>query len=73
MFAARRRTSRFTREILHLRQKLNEIYVNHTKQDIQKIKSDTERDFYMGAEEAKVYGLIDEVVLHRKEPLKVAK
>jgi ATP-dependent Clp protease protease subunit len=62
------------REILHLRQKLNEIYVRHTKQDIAKVKSDTERDFYMGAEEAKVYGLIDEVVLHRKDgALKPAK
>jgi len=55
------------REILHLRHKLNEIYVKHTKQDIGKIKSDTERDFYMGAEEAKTYGLIDEVVAHRKD------
>jgi len=55
------------KEILHLRHKLNEIYVKHTKQDIQKIKSDTERDFYMGADEAKSYGLIDEVVAHRKD------
>jgi ATP-dependent Clp protease, protease subunit len=55
------------KEILHLRHKLNEIYVKHTRQDIQKIKSDTERDFYMGAEEAKAYGLIDEVVIPRKE------
>ncbi len=54
------------KEILHLRHKLNEIYVRHTKQDINKIKNDTERDYYMGAEEAKAYGLIDEVVAHRK-------
>jgi len=61
------------REILHLRHKLNEIYVKHTKQDVAKIKSDTERDFYMGAEEAKVYGLIDEVVAQRKDAIRAAK
>jgi ATP-dependent Clp protease protease subunit len=55
------------KEILHLRHRLNEIYVKHTKQDVNKIKSDTERDFYMGAEEGRAYGLIDEVVLHRKD------
>jgi ATP-dependent Clp protease protease subunit len=56
------------KEILHLRQRLNEIYVKHTKQDINKIKNDTERDFYMGSDEARAYGLIDEVVAHRKDP-----
>lgn len=61
------------KEILHLRQKLNEIYVKHTKQSMEKIKADTERDFYMGAEEAKAYGLIDEVVAHRKDPGNPAK
>lgn len=60
------------KEILHLRHKLNEIYVKHTKQDINKIKSDTERDFYMGSDEARTYGLIDEVVSHRKDPTKSA-
>ncbi len=56
------------REILHLRHKLNEIYVKHTGQAIDKIKADTERDFYLGAEDAKAYGLIDEVVNQRKDP-----
>jgi ATP-dependent Clp protease protease subunit len=56
------------REILHLRHKLNEIYVKHTGQPIEKIKTDTERDFYLGAEDAKAYGLIDEVVNLRKDP-----
>ena len=56
------------REILHLRHKLNEIYVKHTGQAIDKIKADTERDFYLGAEDAKAYGLIDEVVNLRKDP-----
>jgi ATP-dependent Clp protease protease subunit len=55
------------KEILHLRAKLNEIYVKHTKQPVEKIRHDTERDFYMGPEEGKAYGIIDEVVSHRKE------
>ncbi len=50
------------REILDLRQKLNAIYALHTGQDAAKIKKDSERDFYLGAEEAKAYGLIDEVL-----------
>ncbi len=62
------------REILHLRKVLNDIYVRHTKQDVTKIKSDTERDFYLSPDEAKTYGLIDEVIQQRKEPIiKVAK
>jgi ATP-dependent Clp protease, protease subunit len=56
------------REILHLRHRLNEIYVKHTGQPIEKIKADTERDFYLGADDAKAYGLIDEVVNLRKDP-----
>ena len=62
------------REILHLRKVLNDIYVRHTKQDVTKIKSDTERDFYLSPDEAKSYGLIDEVIQQRKEAIiKVAK
>ncbi len=56
------------REILHLRHRLNEIYVKHTGQPLDKIKADTERDFYLGADDAKAYGLIDEVVNQRKDP-----
>ncbi len=55
------------REILHLRARLNEIYNRHTGQPIEKIKTDTERDFYLSADDAKTYGLIDEVVTGRKE------
>ncbi|MFO0601636.1 MAG: ATP-dependent Clp endopeptidase proteolytic subunit ClpP [Polyangiales bacterium] len=55
------------REILHLRARLNEIYNRHTGQPIDKIKADTERDFYLSADDAKAYGLIDEVVNGRKE------
>lgn len=50
------------REILKLRQRLNEIYVTHTGQDIDKISESVERDNFMSAQEAKDFGLIDEVV-----------
>lgn len=56
------------REILHLRARLNEIYNRHTGQPVDKIKLDTERDFYLSAEDAKAYGLIDDVVGQRKDP-----
>jgi ATP-dependent Clp protease protease subunit len=50
------------REILKIREILNEIFVHHTGQTLQRIQADTERDFYMSAEEAKNYGIIDEVL-----------
>jgi len=53
------------REILKLRQRLNEIYVKHTGQQIDKISTAVERDNFMSAEEAKTFGLIDEVVTKR--------
>ena len=53
------------REILRLREILNQILAKHTKQSIKKIQSDTERDYFMSGEEAKEYGLIDEVVAYR--------
>jgi len=52
-----------TKEILTLRQKLNEILVKHTGQSIKKIETDTDRNFFMSAEEAKDYGIIDEVLI----------
>jgi ATP-dependent Clp protease, protease subunit len=55
------------KEILYLRQKLTDIYVNHTGQESEKIRRDTERDFYLSADDSKAYGLIDEVVTGRKE------
>ncbi|MDE2030084.1 MAG: ATP-dependent Clp endopeptidase proteolytic subunit ClpP [Alphaproteobacteria bacterium] len=55
------------REILKLRQRLNEIYVLHCKQPIDKISTAVERDNFMSAEEAKAFGLIDEVVTKRPE------
>ena len=56
------------REILALRQRLNEIYVQHTGQPIEKIETALERDHFMTAEEAKAFGIVDEVVTHRPAP-----
>ncbi|HEX5035262.1 MAG TPA: ATP-dependent Clp endopeptidase proteolytic subunit ClpP [bacterium] len=53
------------REILRLREILNNILAKHTKQSLKKIQQDTERDYFMSGEEAKEYGLIDQVVLYR--------
>ncbi len=53
------------REILKLRQRLNEIYVKHTGQPIAAIEAKLERDSYMSAVEARDFGLIDQVVEHR--------
>jgi len=50
------------KEILKIRETLNDILVNATGQDIEKIQLDTERDYFMSAEEAREYGLIDEVI-----------
>ena len=55
------------REILKLRQRLNEIYVHHTGQALEKIAGAVDRDNFMSAEEAKAFGLIDEVVSKRPE------
>ena len=49
--------------ILKTKQKLNELYVELTGQPMEKIERDTDRDFFMSAEEAKEYGLIDEVIM----------
>jgi len=56
------------REILKLRQRLNEIYVKHTGQPIEAIERKLERDSYMSAEEARDFGLIDHVVEERPVP-----
>lgn len=54
------------REILKLRNELNELLAHHTGQKVEKISEDTERDKFMGPEEAKEYGLIDEIFARRK-------
>jgi ATP-dependent Clp protease protease subunit len=54
------------KEILRIKGKLNEILARHTRQPLERIERDTERDYFMGAGEAKEYGLIDEVIVHKK-------
>jgi ATP-dependent Clp protease protease subunit len=49
-------------EILRLRDRLEEILAKHTKQPLEKIKKDSDRDYFMSAEEAKAYGIVDEVI-----------
>jgi ATP-dependent Clp protease protease subunit len=57
------------KEVLRLKQKLNEILAKHCGQNIEKVIKDSDRDFFMGAEEAKAYGLIDEMMSqNRKAP-----
>ena len=50
------------REILRIRSHLNEILVKHTKQSLEKIERDVERDYWMGPEQAKDYGIVDEII-----------
>ena len=50
------------REILYHRRSLNEIMAKHTGQPVERIATDTERDYFMGAEEAKAYGIVDEIL-----------
>jgi len=55
------------KEILRLKRMLNEYLAKHTGQPLEKIEADTERDYFMSAEEAKEYGLIDKVIYKRGE------
>jgi len=55
------------REILLVRERLNTILSNHTGQALDKIQADTDRDNFLGAEESRDYGLIDEILVSRKE------
>ena len=54
------------KEILYLRERLNEILARHTKQTIEVIRRDTERDFFLGAEDAVKYGIVDKVLVSRE-------
>jgi ATP-dependent Clp protease, protease subunit len=56
------------REILRMRAELNKILQKHTGQPLERIESDTERDYFMSGEEASAYGLIDKVISHRDLP-----
>jgi ATP-dependent Clp protease protease subunit len=53
------------REILKMRDRLNEILARHTGRPLAQIAQETERDYYMSGEEARAYGLVDQVVAHR--------
>ena len=55
------------REILRMKDTLNHILVKHTGQDLPKIQNDTDRDYFMSAEEAKSYGVIDHVITTRDD------
>jgi ATP-dependent Clp protease protease subunit len=54
-----------TKEILTLREKLNQILSEHTGQPLEKIKKDTDRNFFMSSEEAKTYGIIDDILIRK--------
>jgi len=55
------------KEILRIRDKLNDIIVQHTGQPLEKIQKDTDRDFFMSGSEAQEYGLIDNVMVNRDD------
>jgi ATP-dependent Clp protease protease subunit len=59
--------SRQTNEILRLREKVNEILAKHTGKNTDKVKADSDRDYFMSAKEAKDYGIIDEVIIPTKK------
>ncbi len=54
------------KEIVDTKRRLNEIIAKHTGQTVDKIARDSERNFYLSAEEAKIYGIIDEVIVRKK-------
>lgn len=54
------------RQILKIKDKLNQILAKHTGQSLSKIEKDTDRDFYLSAQEAKEYGLVDEIIKKKK-------
>jgi ATP-dependent Clp protease, protease subunit len=55
------------REILRLRASINEILAHHTKQPVQKVEHDVERDFWMNAQQALEYGMVDEIIYKHKQ------
>jgi ATP-dependent Clp protease protease subunit len=60
------------REVLSLRERMAEIIAHHTHQDLEQVKRDIDRDRFMTAEDAKDYHLVDEVILSRREQMKLA-
>jgi len=59
-----------TRELKRIKDSINKILTHHTGQKLEKVEKDTERDFYMTAQESKEYGLVDEVIKSREETVK---
>lgn len=59
--------SRHAKEILKMRDRINEILASHTGQPLDKIQKDSDRDYFMSAEESKDYGLVDEVIIGKKK------
>ena len=55
------------KQILKIKEKLNKIISSHTKQSLTKIQKDTDRDFYLSADDAKKYGVIDEVITEKRK------
>jgi ATP-dependent Clp protease protease subunit len=55
------------REILRMKETLSQILVNHTGKDIDQIRKDTDRDFFMSGQEAQDYGIIDHVITNRDD------
>jgi ATP-dependent Clp protease protease subunit len=53
------------KEILRMREELNRILAQHTGQPLERVEKDSDRDFFMSPEEAKEYGLVDEVIYYR--------
>jgi ATP-dependent Clp protease protease subunit len=60
------------KEILKLRDRLNEVLASHTGQAAEQIARDTERDYYMNGDEARAYGIVDQVAVHRPRPVAAA-
>ncbi len=60
-------------EIIKIRKRLDEILAKHTGQPVDKIHSDSERDYFMSAEEAQAYGLVDEVIVRAPKGLRPSK
>lgn len=56
-----------TRELIHIKEELIRILAKHTNQPVEKVRQDSERNFYMSAEEAVKYGIIDEIITSRKQ------
>lgn len=59
--------SRQATEILKMRDKINEILAHHTGRPLEKVQKDTDRDYFMSPQEAKEYGLVDEVIIGKKK------